>query len=385
MMQRGLFISTLLFASLALNTFADSLKCDRCGRVIGGKYVEYKIDGTTIVVCLQCNKTLPHCNACKLPFHKNQLINQKGELLCQTCVADSKFCALCNHRIEGRYYKLENSPELYCARCYMATPKCAVCKKPTQRRDLDPASGACLECLKKLPRCGACGKAIVGSFFRFKHTDEVYCSDCNRTRHKCYVCGIPVGNRYWKFPDGRTICNQCNEQVVIDEQQIRRIMTEVEELVSRHLGIKAEIPYTLQITPLNNHSVTVAKAAKKGENSASPLFGSELGLFRRLNGHAEIFLLYGLPAPMLYETAAHEYAHAWQAEQCPAEQSAELREGFAQWVAAEILRIKGYTEFLEKLEERNDHPYGTGYKRFKAIHQNLGRIQLIEYAKKAVR
>lgn len=155
-------------------------------------------------------------------------------------------------------------------------------------------------------------------------------------------------------------------------------MSEVEDLCKKYLGIRANEPYTLHVEELNKSSLTNANKAKKGEASVSPLYGKELGLYRRLNGKSEIFLLYGLPVEMIYETAAHEYAHAWQAENCPPDQSDEIREGFAQWVAAQILGIKGYNTALEKLETRTDTPYGTGYMKIKTIASHLGMRTLIE-------
>ncbi len=377
-----LLLVCIIFTGIA-SSFADGLQCDRCGNEIEGRYFQYKADNVKLNICLECNKKLPRCEACKLPFHRNQLNFHKGERLCRKCLSTAKYCSICDKRIKGRYYKLENSDVLYCARCYLNIPKCVVCNKPVPRRQLDPSSGACQDCLKKLPRCETCGKAIVGSFFRYKYSDGVYCPECHSTRNKCYTCGVPVGEHYWRFPDGRTICDDCHDRCIYDDPKIRNIMKEVENLVIRRIGIKAEIPYKLTITQLNSQSSTVAKAAKSGRNKTSPLFGKELGLFRRLNGESEIFLLYGLPPAMIYETAAHEYAHAWQAENCPQDQSLELREGFAQWVASQILRIKGFEKAFEKMEARSDYPYGTGYRRFKNIHQNLGLQKLLEYAQKA--
>jgi hypothetical protein len=118
---------------------------------------------------------------------------------------------------------------------------------------------------------------------------------------------------------------------------------------------------------------------------ASPISGNEMGIFIERGDQREIVLLCGLPIPMIYETAAHELAHAWQAENCPPGQSLELREGFAQWVAAKILEIKGFTISLEKLQSRMDSPYGTGYHRMARIETPRGRSEVISYVRTALR
>ena len=333
------------------------------GKKITGRYLVYKTSDREVIVCKSCDSSLPHCASCNLPFHRNHLIHSKGESLCAKCYKNAKFCSLCGQRIKDRYIQDQKSGKLYCGSCYDSAPKCPVCKLPVKRTDIDAASGACWECMKKLPRCASCGKAIVGTYYTYRFAKGKYCGECNKNRPKCYCCGTPIGNLYWKFPDGRTICDRCNKRVINDVDQVRRIMKEVEGLIPRYLGIQVKEPYTVRVEALNNHSLIDASKVKNGEASGSPLFGSELGLYRRMNGKSEIFLLYGLPIEMIYETAAHEYAHAWQAEHCPPKQSKELLEGFAQWVAAEILRVKGYETALEKLQARRDDPYGTGYQR----------------------
>ncbi len=190
-----------------------------------------------------------------------------------------------------------------------------------------------------------------------------------------------MGEKYWKFPDGRSICNECHKKVIIDADEITKIMEDAERLARKHIGLEIETPYKLHIRQRNKISAKQADLAKKEGSEESPLFGDELGLYRRKNGESEIYLLYGLPREMLYETAAHEYAHAWQAENCPPNQNARLKEGFAQWVAAQILREKDYEVSLEKLEARSDHPYGTGYQEIKKLHNKLGRKRLLEYLK----
>ena len=386
MLKRGLFALLLGFYGFSVTSVAVSeIVCDLCGKPITGQYVQYKTTAKSMNVCASCNQRYPHCDACKLPYPPGQLLQQKGERLCADCARAAVYCKLCGKRISGQYFKTEDTGEVYCGNCFAHTPKCKVCGKPTPQNLIDLASGACVECMKKIPKCACCGKGVTGSFYTYPGIEGKYCEDCHLHKEKCYICGIPMKDSWWEFPDGRKICDGCNARAIIDEQKIRDIMAEVEILVPRLLNIKAEQPYTLKVETLNKDSFSKALAAKKGQTVASPLYGSELGLFRKMNGTTEIFLLYGLPPEVIYETAAHEYAHAWQAENCSPSQSPDIREGFAQWVAAQVLKSKGYKQTLEKLESRNDRPYGTGYQQIKHIFDRLGRNDLIEYAKKAVK
>lgn len=383
--RKTLFLAIGFLLGLAPAAMAE-LRCDLCRQEIRGNYFTYKSQTQTFNVCADCNRTRTRCAACQIPRNPRDLVRKKGEYICRDCVPLVKYCALCDHRIEGRYIEFQKSGAAYCQSCYQQYPKCEACKKPTLLQNLDRETGICFDCLRELPNCGACGAPIHGKFFRYEFSEDVFCPDCHANRPKCHTCGVPVGDRYWKFPDGREICDACNKRAVIDVKQVERIMAETERLVHRYVGIQALDPYELKVEALNNHSRESAEEAKHGGKTlTSPLFGSELGLYRRMNGKSEIFLLYGLPIEMIYETAAHEYAHAWQAEHCPPDQSLELREGFAQWVAAQILRVKGYKMALDKLEARRDNPYGTGYQRMKSVYLRSGRKGVIEYAKNAKR
>ncbi len=384
-MMRKIYLNIfLLFLALTLGsslTFGEEIKCDLCGKEIEGRYLKYRSKTQSRTVCLPCDRTKPHCAACNLPFHAQQLPFYKGERICRDCIKISKYCSFCDKRIQGKYVDVKDTGEIFCQRCFNHSPKCSICKLPTHLNRLDKESGACWRCLPKLHRCKSCASYITGKYFKFQFSEGYYCENCKLGRDKCYICSVPVGNEFWRFPDGRAICNECNEKAIIKTKDIRKIMEDAEKLVKKYIGIEAKHPYELHIEQLNKHSSDEAHKAKLGKNSDSPLYGEELGLYRSKDGKSEIFLLYGLPAEILYETAAHEYAHAWQAENCHPQQSKELKEGFAQWVAAQILKAKGFEKTLARLEARTDSPYGTGYQLVKKLHERMGRKSLIEYLK----
>jgi hypothetical protein len=349
--------------------------------------MSYRLFGRTIEVCADCEKTKPRCAACKIPHNPQQLRLQKGERLCAVCLPKAEYCGMCDVRIEGKYVSFGKGKDKknFCTACFNDNPKCPACGVPHLKRELNTGSGLCRDCDKTLERCGACGEPVYGKFYRYEFSKDVFCSNCHDNKPHCYTCSLPVGKTYWEFQDGRQICEKCNSRSVIDTKQIEAIMEESKKLVHKFVGIQALQPFTLHVEPLNAKSAVSAGNAKVGKTNESPLYGSELGLYRYKEGKSEIFLLYGLPIEMIYETAAHEYAHAWQTENTPPNQSDELREGFAQWVGSKILQAKGFREALQRLEARHDHPYGTGYHKMKSIENRYGRLKVIEYVKTALR
>jgi hypothetical protein len=145
-------------------------------------------------------------------------------------------------------------------------------------------------------------------------------------------------------------------------------MSEAGRLAEQRLGLRVRQGYSLKIARLNSTSNGPSGRQRlKLDPATSPLYGKELGMHRRDGDRSIVYLLFGMPPELVYEAAAHEYAHVWQAENCAAELAPELREGFAQWVAADILRAKGFFKALERLEKRQDIPYGTGYQRLKSL------------------
>ncbi len=281
-------------------------------------------------------------------------------------------CHICGTLITtpGKYYRVEGGKEAYCERCYLEAPRCSVCTLPTAAADIDPETGACKECLKKLPRCNACGKPILGTSYRYPYGKGVYCADCKNNRHACDLCGVPVGDKHWEYPDGRIICSDCGGRAVFDVETIKGIVRSARATIEQQLGLKVKRPYTVRVEQLSGLAAPNPGPGRKSPVLKGALYGKELGMYRLDNDKSEIVLLFGLPPDLLYEAAAHEYAHAWEAENNLLNLEPELSEGFAQWVAAEVLRAKGFRGALEKLETRTDSPYGTGYQRLKSLHQN---------------
>ncbi len=280
-----------------------------------------------------------------------------------------KRCSICGKILPDgdSYHQVVGSKEVFCERCFAEAPRCQLCKLPTKPEDIDPETGVCARCLPKLPRCKACGKPIIGTVYQYPYSKSVYCAECKNNRPACAICGVPVGDRFWKYPDGRTVCSECGARAVFDVELVGKILRDAERTAEKRLGLKLKQPCSLKVELLSGLVPSSPVRSQPAPGPHEALYGQELGRCIVRDGKAEIILLAGLPPELLYEAAAHEYAHAWQVENALSTLDPELREGIAQWVAADVLRAKGYRGALERLEARRDFPYGTGYQRFKAM------------------
>lgn len=380
-----LLLCFITLLTLTMTSSAARNMCDVCDDAINGSYTEYTLHGIKITVCANCDRNKPHCQNCEIPNNKESLYFVRGEHLCKICIQHAKYCSVCEKRITKEYtkYGKGENQETVCNSCNSTQPKCPACGVPHLKNQLDRKTGLCSECNTTLNKCSSCGKQVYGKYFKDPSSKSIFCNECYDNKPRCYTCGLPVGKWHRTFPDGREICEACNKQAIYSGPMIQVIARETRLVTNRLLGMQVKHPIKLTLEKLNTDSAGSAEIAKYGQSTASPLYGKELGLHRYSNGKSEIVMLFGLPEAIVYEVAAHEYAHAWQAENCPRNQSKELREGFAQWVAAIVLRAKGHHKALERLEARKDNPYGTGYHKVKQMAMKYGRPNVIEYAKKA--
>ena len=94
-------------------------------------------------------------------------------------------------------------------------------------------------------------------------------------------------------------------------------------------------------------------------------------MFVQRHKKREIYIQSGLPQILTIEVMAHEYAHAWQAENCPWQQETLIIEGFAEWVAYRVLMLLGAGKKAALMEERTDI-YGQGLQRMLSVEREGG-------------
>jgi len=357
-------------------THTGGVFCDFCAKRITGSYHIYTDNtGSKSIICPSCDARLPKCYMCNRPMPTGTWAEVNGRKICANCFPNIKVCAVCKDVIKGKFWKDSEYDIYYCDVCYKTSVKCPSCGRPTVRNNLlNAANGSfcCPLCVEKLPRCKACELPIVGKSARFKHSDDIFCESCIKKGPFCSACGIPLGKIYWELPDKRLVCEKCHQTSIYDKTEAEKILGNIRRFLRNkyHLYVNNEITFKL-----------IGKRGTFDQNS--PLDGKELGIFKNTSGKAEILILYGLPAALFYETAAHEFAHAWHAENVDAKPDKVLLEGFAEWIASKVLYEYGFLSRLENLQERDDI-YGEGYRRFAKIEEKYGIWAVFATAKAGV-
>jgi aminopeptidase N len=89
----------------------------------------------------------------------------------------------------------------------------------------------------------------------------------------------------------------------------------------------------------------------------------------------------GLPRRLFIQVASHEYAHAWQGENCPLLKDTNFREGFAEWVAYIVLSVFKDKELMRKML-KGDNKYSKGLQKMLDLETKVGRKGVLEACKK---
>jgi len=232
-------------------------------------------------------------------------------------------------------------------------------------------------------RCHLCGKRLWGGGLFYtpgEGLDEppiAVCRSCARTAPRCAVCGVPVGAEHVLLADGRRICVYCHRTAVYDTFQARQLFEYTARIITAHLGLQLRIGTEFTLTDARHLERLVQEAGLLPHNGESKV----VGLFTRKGPVRVMYVLSGLPRTLFIQTIAHEWAHAWQGENCPLLEDPLLREGFAEWVAYKTLQAAGAVKKLQFMEQQ-DSMYGRGLRKMLQLERERGSSKIFELCRK---
>jgi len=229
-----------------------------------------------------------------------------------------------------------------------------------------------------------------------------YCLDCYRTRPACDICGAPLGgtstaetgfaetrfgNDRWQLSDGRVACRYCQVSAIFTPDVAGELYEQMKEAVFNRLGFELNIPTGLALVDRNQlkEVLRLQTDDKHEQASDSQKLDAErtLGIYARRGMRRGIYVQTGLPRILFLQVAAHEYAHAWQGENCPLLRDTLVTEGFAEWVAYHMIGYFGYHDSQQRMLSRQDH-YGQGLKWALNLEQSKGSQSVIDACRSMV-
>lgn len=233
----------------------------------------------------------------------------------------------------------------------------------------------CVQCYNMRLRCASCDMQVGSHGVMLEGERGVYCKPCFESRPRCDTCGRPVGAHYWSRSDGRKLCDRCQSTAVSDPQYAHALYRRVRAALSKEMDLTLAEPCQLKLVNRRQLSELIDKSSLYSLDADSR--GRCFGLFIREGSHRAIFVEYGLPQIVLMEVMAHEFAHAWQSENCPESATPEVQEGFAEWVAFKLLEGWGCRRRSERMLRRDD-VYGRGLKMMLQWERVVGQGAVIK-------
>lgn len=236
----------------------------------------------------------------------------------------------------------------------------------------------CAQCYAERLSCAACGLQVGAQAFMLEGEAGIYCKHCFEERPRCDTCGCPVGSHYWTRSDGRKLCDGCQSTAVSDPAQAHALYKRVRSSLAQLLGISLREPCQLKLANRRQLLELIEKSSLHSLDADSR--GRCFGLFIQEGRHKAVFVEYGLPQIVLLEVMAHEYAHAWQSENCPRGILPEVQEGFAEWAAYKLLQAWGCRRRSERMLRREDI-YGRGLKKMLQWEEKGGQAEVFRNIK----
>lgn len=234
-------------------------------------------------------------------------------------------------------------------------------------------NGACATCMQSMTICRSCGKRIKREYIEINGAGR-YCKDCYNQRNHCNVCGAPLTDEHWLLSDKRVSCGYCHTTAVYNPNEATALYEEMKNLIKQNFGLQLNIPTGLALVDRKQLANIILKQSqaqpnRHGVEDLDP--EKTLGVYTRRGMKRGIYIQTGLPRTILLQIAAHEFAHAWQGENCPVLREELVHEGFAEWVAYKVLGLYGYKQQQSQMTQRNDI-YGKGLNWALAIDSKYG-------------
>ncbi len=203
----------------------------------------------------------------------------------------------------------------------------------------------------------------------------ILCETCAAASILCTSCGQPLGPQHAKLSDSRPICSQCKTEAVDLPLEALLLYERVMDIVVNQLGLRVHLRPALLLcsrSDMQRLQHTIDRPIGPGAPQG-PLLGAYVKLRRR----RQIAVETGLPRWLMIKVVAHEYAHAWQGENCPFQRDNQLMEGFCEWVAYKVLMALDCLEAAQKLRTASGF-YGDATRRVLAIEAEITVQGLLE-------
>jgi hypothetical protein len=158
-----------------------------------------------------------------------------------------------------------------------------------------------------------------------------------------------------------------------------RLYEESKAVIARTLGLQLNIATALVLVDRDQLNEIILK---QSGGSLGLNLDKTMGIYTRRGMRRGIYVQTGLPRHLFLQVASHEFAHAWQGENCPLLRDACFREGFAEWVAYHVLNHYGCQDQIHQMLKGNNE-YSEGLKKMLQLESSSGIQGILEACRKS--
>lgn len=272
-------------------------------------------------------------------------------------------CEGCTLVVEGPLVVLGPQRLTFCRLCVETRPYCHTCMAPLGASMFLRGRSVCCRCFTGLERCVACRREGCLELEPSPHAAHLkVCGDCRDLRvQPCEFCG-ETG-----LVDEEGACARCQQERPEFFDHASEMIWEVRKFLEEAFDLRLRRGFHFLHVPGFPATPVAEGYVVRGD-------------FSVIGGIPRIRVLRELSQPVFKSVFAHEYAHAWQSENCPP-QSHDLVEGFARWIQRKVL-YELYEDRAAAILDVDEQPgYGPGLRACLAWEHRLGEKGLIRSVK----
>lgn len=243
--------------------------------------------------------------------------------------------------------------------------------------------------LAQTPKCRVCEKPVEGKHLlvedKARGGEVEVCSVCADLESRCFACSLPVRPVATKLTDGRWLCPRDANEAIQDSEEARKVCLDTRDHLDRLYSRFLSFPETNVVINIVDRFTLESLFKSPGYGRVcNDIFGAtgshEVG--EGVYVHT-ISVLSALSRRRLEAVAAHEFTHAWLAENLSPERKATLApeavEAFCELIAYQWMEQQGAT--FERQVIKNS-PYTRGqFNAFLAADERHGFNTLLEWVK----
>ncbi|MDH5680220.1 MAG: hypothetical protein OEZ36_01435, partial [Spirochaetota bacterium] len=251
-----------------------------------------------------------------------------------------RICYGCGSQINGKHYVSHSRKKelFFCSGCQQSLPACENCGMPVKLAGPKLPTVYCSFC-RMTKECDCCSARITSKdSYRVDHVKGCFCHSCFNDRDRCVVCQtviIPEDGGF--LAGGRLVCLSCHDRN-ISLTEARTLNAGVIHFLNKEFSISDIIDCPILLVNYNviNRPNLVPALSRFLRGSEKPVLAMYEGITRE----------------KAVAVSAYEYGKYIVNRLNPSVADGELKESFAIWVMAYVLREYGELDELSAVKKR---------------------------------